>query len=85
MRLKYEAPFGDIEKLLCVPTGAWRHKRPVIKNKKCSQCGWCYLYCPAGTVVEEGDQFTIDLEYCKGCGTCAKICPADAIMMIEEG
>ncbi len=83
-KLKYEAPFGDVGELFSVPTGKWRHKRPVIKARKCSQCGWCYLYCPGGSINEEEDHFTVDLKYCKGCGTCADICPANAIIMIEE-
>lgn len=83
-KLKYEAPFGDIDKISSVPTGTWRHKRPIIKKGKCSQCGLCYLYCPAGTVVEEGDSFGIDLKYCKGCGACAQCCPSHAIIMVEE-
>ena len=83
-KLKHEAPFGDIEKIHSAPTGTWRHKRPVLKKAKCSQCGWCYIYCPGGSVVEDGEHFSFDLTYCKGCGTCASICPANAIMMVEE-
>ena len=83
-KLKYEAPFGDVGRMSGVPTGTWRHMKPVIKMSKCSRCGWCYLYCPGGSLVEEGDHFSIDLEYCKGCGTCSDICPADAIIMVEE-
>jgi 2-oxoacid:acceptor oxidoreductase delta subunit (pyruvate/2-ketoisovalerate family) len=83
-KLKYEAPFGDIDKIHSIPTGTWRHKRPVIKSRKCSQCGWCHLYCPVGSLIEEEGGFNVDLKFCKGCGICAKICPAHAIIMVEE-
>ncbi len=83
-RLKHEGPWAEIEKTLDMPTGKWRYRRPVVKFNKCSQCGWCYLYCPTGSVSVERDTFYINLIYCKGCGICASVCPADAIMMVEE-
>jgi pyruvate ferredoxin oxidoreductase delta subunit len=84
LTLKNEGPIAEIKNMLDMPTGSWRHKRPVIKANKCSQCGWCYLYCPTGSVIEERDQFSIDLNFCKGCGVCANICPVSAIMLITE-
>ncbi|MEE4354653.1 MAG: 4Fe-4S binding protein [Desulfatiglans sp.] len=84
-KLKYEGPWAEIEKTLDMPTGNWRYSRPVIKFPKCCQCGWCYLYCPTGSIaITEHERFTIDLTYCKGCGICASVCPVDAIMMVEE-
>ena len=84
LKLKYEGPFGDVGKIIAMPTGGWRHKRPVIKAEKCCQCGWCHIYCPTGSVIDETQGVNIDLSYCKGCGICASICPVDAIMMIAE-
>ena len=65
-------------------TGSWRTQRPVVKADKCCQCGWCYLYCPGGCVVDKGTYYEPDYEYCKGCGICAKECPISAIEMIIE-
>ena len=85
LRLRHEGPWTEIENTLDMPTGMWRYKRPIIKGKKCSQCGWCYLYCPTGSIdIGKDGCFSINLTYCKGCGICANICPASAIMMIQE-
>ena len=66
-------------------TGSWRTQRPVINVEKCSQCGWCYLYCPGGCMEDRGTHFAPNLDYCKGCGICAEECPVNAIEMISEG
>ena len=29
-----------------VPTGTWRHRRPVVDNEKCTVCGICEEKCP---------------------------------------
>lgn len=66
-------------------TGEWRTFRPVLVGEKCNKCGFCYTYCPEGTVrfsKEHGPVF--DLEYCKGCGICARECPKEAIDMQRE-
>jgi 2-oxoacid:acceptor oxidoreductase delta subunit (pyruvate/2-ketoisovalerate family) len=83
-KLRYEAPFGDVDRMTTLPTGSWRHKRPVVHASKCAQCGSCYVYCPVGAIVDEERGFTTDLTVCKGCGICAQVCPVDAIMMVEE-
>lgn len=66
-------------------TGNWRSLRPVINTEKCTKCGYCWLYCPEGTITK-GDEgyYKIDYKYCKGCGICAHECPVKAISMIRE-
>jgi len=65
-------------------TGDWRSERPVVNYNKCGQCGWCYLYCPVGCIVEENGYYVPNLDFCKGCGICAKECPSQSITMITE-
>jgi 2-oxoacid:acceptor oxidoreductase delta subunit (pyruvate/2-ketoisovalerate family) len=81
---EYEAPWASPEKLLVLDTGDWRYQRPLVKVDKCSQCGTCYLFCPAGCVRDMGSHFAADLDYCKGCGVCARVCPVKAIAMVRE-
>lgn len=66
-------------------TGDWRTFRPVIDQEGCNKCGFCWMYCPEGTISKKEDgSFEIDLIYCKGCGICAKECPTNNIKMIRE-
>ena len=76
---KYESPWTDPELSFVVKTGEWRYQRPVTKKGKCCQCGWCYIYCPTGSIVNRGSYFEASLEYCKGCGICVRECPTKAI------
>ncbi len=62
-------------------TGSWRHLRPVLNQEKCTECCFCYIYCPEGVISKTQ---TIDYNYCKGCGICAEECPAAAITMVKE-
>jgi len=82
-RTPYSGPFR-LHASTVKKTGDWRDQRPVVKTEKCSQCGWCYLYCPTGCVVQQGDRFEPNLDFCKGCGICAAECPVNAIIMIRE-
>ncbi|MDY6972071.1 MAG: 4Fe-4S binding protein, partial [Thermodesulfobacteriota bacterium] len=91
VNLKNQVPLEDKMTLYISPMRHARRRRmidemlSVIKFPKCCQCGWCYLYCPTGSIaITEHERFTIDLTYCKGCGICASVCPVDAIMMVEE-
>lgn len=73
------------EQLLCLDTGSWRAKRPVIKEDRCNSCGICALFCPVQCMLSHGDHFSPDLGFCKGCGICARECPRKAIIMEPEG
>lgn len=66
-------------------TGSWRAFRPVIDEKKCTQCAFCAAYCPDNAIkFRNGKKTPVDLDYCKGCGVCAATCPVKAIKMVEE-
>ena len=67
-------------------TGSWRVERPVFNSEKCSACGLCAKYCPAGLLaVNKADHHvTFDLEYCKGCGVCMNVCAQHSITMQPE-
>ena len=71
--------------LLCLPSGTWRTKHPVVHQENCTYCGLCYLFCPPQCISPGEEYFPIDLEFCKGCGICAKECPTDAIEMVPDG
>jgi len=67
-------------------TGGWRTLRPVRDEVKCTQCLFCYFFCPDTSVFVEDHKVTqFDYDHCKGCGICAKECPVDAIDMVPEG
>ena len=82
----YEGPWSDANvSILCLDTGSWRSKRPVVDVEKCIYCGLCALFCPPQCMLDKGDHFEPDLNFCKGCGICAKECPRGAIVMkLEE-
>ena len=65
-------------------TGDWRTFKPVKDKEKCTQCGFCWLYCPEGAFkkTKDGD-YEVDLTFCKGCGICARECPVKALVMVE--
>lgn len=67
-------------------TGSWRVERPVHDPEKCSACGLCAKYCPAGLLAVNKDDHhvTFDLEYCKGCGVCMNVCAQHSITMQPE-
>jgi 2-oxoacid:acceptor oxidoreductase delta subunit (pyruvate/2-ketoisovalerate family) len=82
---EYEAAWSDADQLLlCMDTGSWRTKRPIVDKEKCSYCGLCFLYCPPQCMVNMKDYFMPDLDFCKGCGICARECHPGAIRMIGE-
>lgn len=67
-------------------TGGWRSQRPVRDEAKCTNCLFCWIYCPDSAVGVADQKITgFNLDHCKGCGICAKQCPADAIVMVTEG
>lgn len=67
-------------------TGSWRVERPVFQPERCSLCGLCAKYCPAGLlkVNKDDHHVTFDLEYCKGCGVCMNVCALHCITMQPE-
>nr|MDO8083700.1 4Fe-4S binding protein [Candidatus Sigynarchaeum springense]MDO8118473.1 4Fe-4S binding protein [Candidatus Sigynarchaeota archaeon] len=66
-------------------TGEWRTFKPVIDQKICNKCGFCYTYCPEGTISFDKESGpAIDYDYCKGCGICAHECPKGAINFNRE-
>ena len=69
-------------------TGSWRVERPVYDSEKCSACGLCAKYCPAGLAKvdknENGNKVTFDMAYCKGCGVCMNVCAQHCITMQPE-
>lgn len=67
-------------------TGGWRSQRPVRDDEKCTQCLFCWIFCPDSSVNVVDEKVTsFNYDHCKGCGVCAKQCPADAITMVPEG
>lgn len=63
----------------------WRVDRPVLDEKKCTNCLICWIYCPEPAIVRhEGTKITIDYDHCKGCGICEAQCPIKAISMVKE-
>ena len=66
-------------------TGDWRTFKPVRDKEKCTDCLFCWIYCPDSCVlVKDGKITGIDYEHCKGCGICAEVCPKKCIEMIKE-
>ena len=62
-------------------TGNWRVMRPVKDPKKCTKCGFCWMFCPDMAVTKK---FEIIYDYCKVCGICVKQCPFGALTMAPE-
>ncbi len=74
---------------ILIKTGTWRSARPVWLKRNCSNCLYCWLYCPDMAVnVSAGKMEGVNYDYCKGCGICAMECPGrkgqKAIVMEKE-
>lgn len=66
-------------------TGDWRSLRPVKDDQSCTDCLFCFMFCPDSSImVEEGKMKGFDLNHCKGCGICAAECPKNSIEMVSE-
>jgi pyruvate ferredoxin oxidoreductase delta subunit len=65
-------------------TGDWRAFKPIIDDKKCTGCLFCWIYCPDSAIKRKNKTVAVNYDYCKGCGICAKECPVQAIRMVEE-
>src|SRR5665811_2062301 len=56
-----------------------------LDEETCTQCLFCYFFCPdASVVVEDQKVVAFDYDHCKGCGICMVECPPDAISMHPE-
>jgi pyruvate ferredoxin oxidoreductase delta subunit len=69
------------------PTGSWRVTRPLLDKEKCTNCMFCWAYCPDTAIVidkEKTEMIGMDLDFCKGCGLCAAVCPVKCIAMKDE-
>ena len=65
-------------------TGDWRTKKPVLDEAKCTNCLFCWIWCPEPAITRGPKVVSFDYQYCKGCGICAVECPVHAIKMVEE-
>ena len=88
-----ELPWEEYPDSVILPGGTgkyydasgWRYMRPVVDYDKCTNCGFCWLYCPDDAVYYEGGVMKgFNYSHCKGCSYCAQVCPVDAITMVEE-
>lgn len=77
-------PVGDTG-MYILETASWRVFRPVMDKEKCIECGLCFSYCPANSIICQDGKYVITYDYCKGCGICANECPRKAIDMKPEG
>jgi len=64
-------------------TGDWRTKKPMLNEAKCTNCLFCWIWCPEPAILRGPKKVAIDYSYCKGCGICAVECPVKAITMQE--
>ncbi len=65
-------------------TGAWKTRRPLLDEEKCTECSTCWIYCPDACITRSEDGMKFNLKYCKGCALCEAVCPSDAIAMVPE-
>ena len=65
-------------------TGDWKTEKPVLNEAKCTNCLFCWIWCPEPAILRGAKAISFDYDYCKGCGICAVECPVKAITMEEE-
>ncbi len=52
---------------------------PRVTAAKCTGCGLCRKWCPAGAIEAAGETASINAEKCVGCGECIVACRVGAI------
>ncbi len=58
---------------------------PVVNLDTCTNCLFCWMYCPDCAIqIDYGKFAGFDLEQCQGCGVCAEVCPTQCITMQAE-
>ena len=68
-----------------VETGSWRLNKPLLDLDKCTNCFFCWMFCPDAAIeVTDHKVSGIDYEHCKGCGICAVECPVKCIEMMLD-
>ncbi len=67
-----------------VKTGEWRTFKPVIDYERCTNCGWCWAYCPEPAISLSDGKYVVDYDHCKGCGICVAECPLKCIQLVRE-
>jgi 2-oxoacid:acceptor oxidoreductase delta subunit (pyruvate/2-ketoisovalerate family) len=66
-------------------TGGWKTFKPLRDNKKCTNCLFCWLYCPDMAIKVKDEKIDFfDMGHCKGCGICAAVCPVKCIQMVKD-
>jgi uncharacterized Fe-S center protein len=53
--------------------------RPYVSKDRCTGCGKCIEWCPAGALSLKSKKAAIDGDVCIGCAECIVVCPARAI------
>jgi pyruvate ferredoxin oxidoreductase delta subunit len=85
MELKIGAIIENPGNSLKNKRAGWRSFRPIWDNKKCTQCGLCWMYCPDNAIyIKDKKRSKTNLDYCKGCCICASVCKFNAIQIVKE-
>ena len=58
--------------------------KPVIDQRKCTHCKYCYRICPAGAINIENNMLTVDKHVCFECFCCYEICEYNAINLTRS-
>ncbi|WP_457590513.1 2-oxoacid:acceptor oxidoreductase family protein [Geoglobus sp.] len=83
-RTNVRAPVSKPKKGVAGRTAIWRDFVPEIDYSRCTGCLSCWLYCPEGAILRNGNAVRIDYEFCKGCLVCHSVCPRTAIRVARE-